>query len=98
MKGSLRGAKSKIKSAARAVFRSEDGGACPGEVEWHRHCIVQRVIHDAGMIKEIDRNCSAQDEPIVIMAAHYVSEIDDVMGLTALPHRHKEQHLSRDVA
>jgi hypothetical protein len=24
---------SKIEFAARAVFRSEDGGACPGEVE-----------------------------------------------------------------
>jgi hypothetical protein len=50
------------------------------------------------MIKEIDRNRSAQDEPIVIMAAHYVSEIDDVMGLRAFPYCKKEQHLSRDVA
>jgi hypothetical protein len=35
------------------------------------------------MIKEIDRNRSAQDEPIVIMAAYYVSEIDDVMDSAA---------------
>jgi hypothetical protein len=80
----------------RAIVASAQLRAAQGE--WHRHCIVQCIIRDVGMIKEIDRNRSAQDEPIVIMAAHYVSEIDDVMGLMGLPRRQKEQHLSRDVA